>query len=197
LPIDPGEHRIEARAPGRISWATTVTLPPNGATLSVDVPQLGAATSSTSPLPAASPEPVPPTQPAPPEQPAPDVAAPSAAVSVAAAEPAGRWQQPLGIALGGAGVVALALGSYFGLRAMSKNSDLEKICHGPCTTVQGRDLNDQAHSAAGLANVFVIGGLALAAAGAVVYLTAPRQDSLQVALRGGASGAQIELGGNL
>jgi hypothetical protein len=195
LPMDPGEQRIEARAPGRVSWVTVVNLPPNGATLSVDVPELAGAPASSPPLPAASA----PLQQEAPAQPAIELPAPSAATAAAPAPAPTRstWQKPLGIVLGGAGVVALGLGTYFGLHAMLKNSDLERECPGTCTSTHGRDLNDQAHTAAAWSNVFVVSGLALAAAGVVLYVTAPDEHALHVALRSGVGVAQIELGGRL
>jgi len=40
LPLDPGEHWIEARAPGHYAWRTRVTVPADHAALTVDVPPL-------------------------------------------------------------------------------------------------------------------------------------------------------------
>ena len=40
LPLDPGEHQIEARAPGHVSWHTSITVPPDHAALTVTVPPL-------------------------------------------------------------------------------------------------------------------------------------------------------------
>jgi len=40
VPVDPGEHSVEASAPGRQSWSTTVTLTGDGASASVTVPPL-------------------------------------------------------------------------------------------------------------------------------------------------------------
>ena len=37
-------------------------------------------------------------------------------------------QQTLGIVLGAAGLVGVGIGSYFGVRAISKNSDAEQHC---------------------------------------------------------------------
>lgn len=49
VPIDPGEHRIEASAPGRQSWSTTVALWSDGASASVIVPPLAELSSAVSP----------------------------------------------------------------------------------------------------------------------------------------------------
>ena len=40
LPLDPGEHSIEARAPGHASWRASLTVPPDHASLTVTVPPL-------------------------------------------------------------------------------------------------------------------------------------------------------------
>ena len=84
VPVDPGPHRIAARAPGHAPWETTVRAEGEGATVELSLPAL---------MPSGAPVPLPadeaPTEPRP-------------------------WQAPMGIALfalGGAGVVAgVALG---------------------------------------------------------------------------------------
>jgi hypothetical protein len=40
IPVDPGTHAIQAEAPGRESWTTSVTVPTPGQTISVDVTEL-------------------------------------------------------------------------------------------------------------------------------------------------------------
>ncbi|APR86128.1 Hypothetical protein A7982_11477 [Minicystis rosea] len=40
VPVDAGEHVIEVSASGHRSWLTTITVPPNGAAISVAVPRL-------------------------------------------------------------------------------------------------------------------------------------------------------------
>lgn len=49
VPVDPGEHRVEASAPGRQSWSTTVALWSDGASASVVVPPLAELSPATSP----------------------------------------------------------------------------------------------------------------------------------------------------
>jgi hypothetical protein len=108
-------------------------------------------------------------------------------------------QETLGLIVGGAGVVALGVGVYFGIRAAGKNSDAEEEgCAGAfCDTDDGLDLTEQAQDAATLANIFVIGGVALAAAGAVLYLTAPHEDTApSVSLHTDGRRAQLSLGGS-
>lgn len=191
-PTDPGEQRIEASAPGRVSWSVRLALPGSGASLSVDVPELALA----------------PGQPPPPaavvNSEAPLPAAPSAAtaaVTVGAPQP-WRLQKPFAYGLGGAGVVGLGLGAVFGANAIAKHNHETKACpDGVCKTgsdaQRATDFNAKAHDAATLANVFMIGGTVLLAAGVVLYLTAPAESSLQLALRPRGNGAELALGGRL
>ena len=149
IPVDPGDQRIEANAPGYNAWAVTVNLPANAATMTVDVPALTAAPAAAAPPPAAVAAASETTAPA-------VVAAPPAAM----AEPAPRaWQRPLGLVVGAVGVVGVGLGSYFGARAFSKKSSADELCvtkSGACANKEGVDFNDQAGDAATLANVFIM-----------------------------------------
>jgi hypothetical protein len=191
VPVDPGEQRVEARAPGHASWSVMLQLPPNGASLSVDVPELTATSQPASPPLAASAvnEPVTPL--------------PAAALTAASSDQrsgrANKWQKPLGLVLGGVGVVALGLGTYFGARAISKTSDSEKACNSTLCSdpTASHKAYDAAHSAATLSSVFVIGGAAFLVGGAVVYFTGPSEESPHLALRGTPGGAGIEFGGAL
>jgi serine/threonine-protein kinase len=188
MPVDPGEQRVEARAPGYASWMVTINLPPNGAALSVDVPELTATAQPIAPPAAAS-------------TPSQSVSeAPAAALSAPPptqkSARSASWQKPLGLVLGGAGVVAVGLGTYFGLRAISKKSDADCTLK-QCSSEASSQLYAQAHSAATLANVFVIGGVALLVGGAVVYFTGPSGEEAHLALRSTGSGAGIEFGGAL
>lgn len=160
VPIDPGEHRIEARAPGRKPWSETVTVAADGAAVSLTVPALDA-------LPA---EPVAP-------------ASSAAPISVApeqdTAGTSGATRRTLGFVVGGVGVAGLVVGGVFGLRALSKNDDAKAICAdqpNACPESEQqkhRELVDDAKSARTLSIVgFAAGGAALGA-GIVLILTAP------------------------
>jgi hypothetical protein len=43
IPVDPGEHAIEASAPGRVSWQGTATVRPETAFSMIEIPELAAA----------------------------------------------------------------------------------------------------------------------------------------------------------
>ncbi|WP_437967094.1 hypothetical protein WMF04_47375 [Sorangium sp. So ce260] len=176
IPVDPGEHVIEAAAPGKQAWSTRVHVEPKRPLTTVRIPALAAASA-----PSAVVEPTPaPTQGAP---------------TSGADRSADAWsrQRTVGLALGGAGVVGVAVGTVFGIQTLSKVGQVEekKYCTNdapPRCTQQGYDLHHAADTTANVANVaFAIGGTALIA-GAVVFLTAPRGETRSA----GASQVTIE-----
>jgi serine/threonine-protein kinase len=167
VPVDPGEHRLEARAPGRLPWTAVQRVGPDGDSVVATVPQLPPDSSVA----------------ATPAEPAATPARPETAPS---SEPGAQRsvQRTAGLVAGGVGVVALGVGAFFGARAISKNDDAKGACNDSttCPTQKGEDLSDEAQSAATLSNVFVIGGAALAATGVVLYLTAPSSEAPAAAL---------------
>jgi serine/threonine-protein kinase len=187
VPVDPGEQKLEASAPGYAPWSLSVNLPPNGARIVVDVPALQALPASELPPPAAVAQ----TEPAA----APAVSPPLAATPVDTT-PRSTFHKPLAYALGGVGIAALGVGAYFGIRAISENNKAGDLCpNDRCRNAAGIDHDEAAHSSATAANVLVAGGLALVAAGVVVYLTRPRADHAQVSLTTGPGTAQLNLRG--
>ena len=138
IAVDPGQHELEATAPGHTRWVHEVEIK-EGESQTVDVPALDALPAEATPAPkpaAAAPEPA--------EQ--------------------GPWR-PVAIVATGAGVVSLAVGGYFGLRAKSKWDGAfdEGHCDSSSNVCdsQGQDMTDQARSAAMLSNVFIGAGAAL------------------------------------
>ena len=182
VPVDPGEHQLEARAPGRLPWSRVERVGADADSVTVSVPEL----LSDESAPAAAAEQLPQTG--------------GAAVDLAAAPtPTGTSsvQRTVGLVAGGAGVVAIGVGAFFGARAISKNDEAkEKGCGGSrCDSREGLDLTDDAQSAATLSNVFVIGGAALAATGVVLYLTAPTEEAPAAALSSDGRGVRLTVGG--
>ena len=94
------------------------------------------------------------------------------------ADPGGA-QRTLGVALGAAGVVGLAVGTVFGVVAMNKENE---ALHNDCTagrycSPQGLQLSQGAHDAATASTVaFGIGAAALAG-GLVLYFVAPKRSA--------------------
>jgi serine/threonine-protein kinase len=183
VPVDPGEHRITARAPGYVEWSQVVRVDGDAASVSVNVPPLVRDTSvplaaaSTSANPAA-------TSPLPEED-------------GGQSSSAGNTQRTIGIVTGGVGVVALGIGGFFGLRAISKNNDAKDHCNGGtiCSDRDGVTLTDDAKSAANVANVLVIGGAVLVAGGLTLYFTAPSGTERTVAFASDGRGARLVMGG--
>jgi serine/threonine-protein kinase len=171
LPVDPGEYRIEVSAPGYETWAAPIKVEPGGASASVRVPALvkGAeapVTATTGAQPPVGAETRPPPQPSHP--------------------PAKRGLttgQTVGLVVGGVGVIGLGLGSYFGVRAISKNSDAEEQCNedNRCNQ-EGIDLTDKARKDATAANIAFAAGGVLVALGGVVFLSTGARDEDRVAL---------------
>ena len=166
LPVDPGEYRVEVSAPGYEVWSTPITVAAGGGSASVRVPGLvktaeSPAAPSAAPLPAPAPEP----------------AAPAEAPAATASSQGLSTQQVLGLVVGGVGVVGVGLGSYFGVRAISRNSDAEERCPANLCDGEGLKLSEDADKDAGVANIAFIGGGVLLATGAVLYLTGGRSDA--------------------
>jgi serine/threonine-protein kinase len=184
VPVDPGPQKIEARAPNYEPWDHTENLAKNGQ-LSVTVPRL---TPLPNPQPVAA-APVPASEPA-----APISAAQTAQVDTSSP---GSAQRTIALVTGAVGVVGLGLGSYFGIRAASKNSDAHDACPDRECSPANFKLHEAAQDAATLSNVFVIGGAALLGAGIVLYFTAPKKETPSVALRGLPGGAELSVSGAL
>jgi hypothetical protein len=163
--VDKGNHRVEASAPGHRPWSGEVALS-DGEKKSIDVGPL-----EELPPPPAPPAPTPGTgataaSPLVPAGPQPVRERPSSAR---------KW---IGIGVLGLGVVALGVGGFEALDAMSKHDDAVKLgCNddltGCPTAMNGIDPAQKAYDAANLATGFAIAGGALALTGIIVWATAP------------------------
>ncbi|HKP63161.1 MAG TPA: hypothetical protein VJV78_40770 [Polyangiales bacterium] len=184
VPVDPGESRVQARAPGHQEWASVQNVAPSGS-VNVTVPLLSRDVSASAVAEAAAPAPQP--------------EAPLAAASAAPVDRdggGGGWstQRTVGIVVGASGIVALGVGTYFGVRALSKDSQADDLCDANppgCESSEGVALANQANTAATWSNVFVFGGAALLVTGTVLYLTAPSEQAPTLALQGDASGGRV------
>ncbi|HEX3770256.1 MAG TPA: tetratricopeptide repeat protein [Polyangiaceae bacterium] len=158
VPVDPGEHTLEATAPGKKPWSATVHVGKDGDAATVTVPALEDVEAAPAPVAQAPmPGPIPP-------EPAP--ARPS-------------WPTAAGWISAGAGVVGVGVGVAFGLLTESKNSDAKSVC----PTSMNCTPSDVTHYASDQSDAktdrtiaivgFAAGGAALVA-GAALLLTAPR-----------------------
>jgi hypothetical protein len=155
-PIDPGSHEVSVTAPGCAAAKQSVTLPDGGAesvtlTLSPVAPNLvptpAAPTSSAAPptVPAASVEPAP--------------------------SSSGRTWGYVSLGLGGVG---LALGTVFGVSAMGKKSDLEKVCSGGRCPPSAQSGIDSMNTSATLSTVGFAVGIVGVGFGTYLLLTSGR-----------------------
>jgi hypothetical protein len=151
VPVDPGTHSITLTAPDHAPAERTVTMAPTpGLVIAVELPRL-------QPIAATPPDPVP----MPPLPPGPG-------------ERAWGWQRTAAVAAAGAGVVGLGLGTYFCLRARSQWSDAEGNCPGNVCNDAGHTQWDDARSNARIADVALVSGVVLVAAGVVLWVLAPK-----------------------
>lgn len=173
LPVDPGEYRIEVSAPGYETWSTPIAVAAGGASASVRVPALVKGTEAppaTGPTQAAADGP---------QDPATTQASASDAQSKGM-----TLQQKLGLVSGGLGLVGVGIGTYFGVRAISRNNDAEEHCPNGnlCNDQDGVDLTEQAQEDAVAANIAFVAGGVLLATGAVLFLTGGPKKGDRVAL---------------
>ena len=150
VPVDPGEHVIEASAPNKKTWRVVLNVLPAG-----DVQ-----TAVVTPLEDA---------PTPPPAVAAD-AAPQLARNAGSRDMPGgtsglSTRRTIALASAGLGVIGLGVGSYFGLRAISKHGDSDVICTTTPCSPESVSVNDDAKVAADVATVsFAVGLVGLGAA---------------------------------
>jgi hypothetical protein len=161
-PVDPGEHTVEAHAPGATTWRATVTIHGDAEEQGVSVPKLEA-------IPAAVVGPPPPAA---------TVAAP-APQTVPAAPPeepqrprVPLWRDATMVGSAAVGIAGVALGSYFGLHAIALNHDASDGCPAGRCTNGAAATSERATSSADTSTVaFAIGA---AGVGAAVVLLVTR-----------------------
>jgi hypothetical protein len=131
MPVDPGDHAVEASAHGKISWKHSVTVGAKADTKTIVVPALENA-------------------PTPPPSPVVATSTPLGAQT----EVRSSNRSPAGWVAVGFGVVGVGVGTYFGLRALSQQKEADKACDGDhCSSPAGVTANSEAIKAANLATV--------------------------------------------
>ncbi|CAN95244.1 MULTISPECIES: hypothetical protein [Sorangium] len=166
VPLDPGEHRIAATAPGYEPWEVKVAIDKPGV-VSVTVPALERATEPASAS-GSSGASTPAVAPPPPVRP-PASDPPSAQ--------GGSIRKPLGIVGVGLGVVGLGVGTALGFMAKSTFDKATEGGHcdeaGRCVDQTGLDLRDDAVAKGNIGTAVFIAGAAFAVGGAILWITAP------------------------
>ncbi|WP_438004481.1 hypothetical protein WME89_37705 [Sorangium sp. So ce321] len=188
LPVDPGQHRVEATAPGKKPFSVEAQTAGPGKVVTVEVPPLeddpAAAAAAAPPQPGGAAEPGPAAPPAP------------------AGDGGAGTRRTLSFVAGGVGVAGVVTGSIFGLVASSRwNRAQDEHCRTrTLCDAQGVALVDDAGRAAALSNVgFVVGGIGLAA-GVALFVTSlggdePAAARIVVTPAVGLAGGGLELQG--
>jgi hypothetical protein len=158
LVVDPGEHRVDVSAKGKLSRSYAVRLTGAGVTEILvdkldDAPR--AAVAKTEPAPVH----VAPIEPPPVE------------------ESRGGAQRTIGLTLVGLGVVGIGTGAYFGGRGLSESAEGRRACSlTPCPAQEqaaASDANNRAKSSMLVSIVTIGAGTGAIALGTIVYLMAP------------------------
>jgi len=166
-PVDPGEHRIEATAPGKLPWVKTVIVRPGAGAQSVDVgplddapggavgvTSLTSATMANGMLVSSDPSPV--------------------ADHPVQVSTGGGTQRGIGLALAGIGLAGVGVGTYFGIRTLDKSDEARAACPTtPCSDRAAVQTNDEAKTAATISTISLAAGGGLMLLGSLLFFSAP------------------------
>lgn len=151
-PVDPGPTHIEARAPGKKPWSVDVKVAEGPSSQVVEIAELAEDPQALST----------------------DTA--SVVSERLTPRDPGVTQRTIGYVVGAVGVVGLAVGGYFGYRAMDLNKQSKAQCRADepnaCTS-EGAATREDAQSAATVSTISSIAGGAFVATGLTLVLTAP------------------------
>jgi hypothetical protein len=167
IPVDPGEHKISATAPGAKAREVTTTVAGNGQTATVSLPPIeylptGAPAQASGSTPTA-------TQSTPGATPA---ATPSEGAS---------HRKLAALVVGGVGVVGLGVGAAFGLMVKPTYDKSAAHCTGNNCDATGHSDRQSAFSKAEVSNIAFGVGAAALLGGVVLWLTAPKEHATESA----------------
>ena len=168
VPVDPGDHAVLVAAPGKIDYSATVHVPRQpGAAIVARIPVLR-------------------DRPAPP---------PTAIAPAPVDRPSRSPRATAGLVLLGLGGAGVAVGAIFGVRALGLKDDSSSLCRTNDHCAQeGLSLRNSARASGTASTIGFVAGGALAAAGLVLYLTAPERQGIKASagLAGGTAGVTLE-----
>jgi len=161
IPVDPGPQRIEASAPGRRSWWTTIEASKGPALSVVEVPKLA---------------------------PAPRVLqqAPAVAWKDSPKAERGGTQRTLGYIAGGLGLAGLATSGALGYRAYDLNQQSLDQCRksdANACSAQGKTIREDAQDFALGSTIALAAGGVLVATGVTLLLSAPSSEAPAITRR--------------
>ncbi len=167
MPVDPGQHEIEARAPGYESWHGHSVVAGEGRSETFVIPALNQKTASA---PAATPPP-PPT---------------NATTPAPLSTTRGTPLRTLGFVAGGAGVLGLGAGVYFLVQKGNKLAERDDVCPSGVDCAPGSQaridsLTEDARGQATLSTISFVAGGVLTAAGVALIVATPEAKAEQQA----------------
>ncbi len=174
VPVDAGDHVVEATAPGKQPWKDTVHVGADAVTSSIEVPPLAE-------VQAAAPVPLPvPTALATPPQSSPAAAPGPAAIAMPLPEtPRGLGtRKTIGLGLAGAGVAGVVTGTVFGLLTKSAIDAQSRDCPSSAHCNPGQAAIDhQTWQTDGTVSTvaFIAGGALLATGALLFFVGGPSQ----------------------
>jgi len=198
VPVDPGTHAVVAHAPGRRTWQTAVTVVDGSQPVQVTVPILekeqvaldrpvvpAAPTAApVVPIPGAAVQPATASNAPATVRTAPSATTPTVPIASTSKSPTpestttdtkpGSIQRTLGYVAAGVGAIGVAVGSVYGLKAISKNNDSRAECRtDTLCSAKGVSLRDEAFNAASASTIgFGVGAIGLVT-GVLLLVTAP------------------------
>jgi hypothetical protein len=182
VPLDPGVHTLQAKAPDHKPWTTTVQIPAAPETLQVTVPVLDAI---EAPLPPPTPIPI-----------VPPSMIDASPKEIGPASGSGSAQRTVGLVVAGAGLIGVGVGTYFSLHAKSVYDDSTTSGHcqaGNQCDATGKQDRQNAFNQATVATVTMAVGAGAIATGAVLYFIAPKREPIAVAFAPSLRGGSIHL----
>lgn len=185
FPVDPGQHEITARAPGRQPWSGTVEVRANADQRSVQIPVL---------MEAEEPQGGPGAAPAPTGSTYPSAMGIGVGSETSSRSISHSELIPVYL-LGGVGVAAIGVGVIFGLRASSLDDDAKQGCPSDCYTRSAADDNEAARTSALVANISYGVGAAAVLTSAYLYFTAGSSAASSARQSGLQLGGDLQRGG--
>jgi hypothetical protein len=152
VPVDPGEHTVEASAPQRKPWSIRISIPATPGVVDVPIPALEEDVAR-------------------PPNPPPTLPQPAAPLPDAPAAPH-RPDNLLAYSIGGGGVAMVGVSLIFGALAKSKWGDAQMHCHGSLCDPTGVDLAGSAQTMGNLSTATFLIGLAAVGAGGFLLFNA-------------------------
>jgi len=174
VPVDPGDHTVDAIADGKQRWSMTAKARETESS-TVNVPALEDVPVAPSPAPV-MPSPTPKNDDG-------SAATGESAAASTSESPTASPQRTVGIVVGALGIAAAGVGTYFGVLALSKSSDANSLCpDSKCSSTQGLSDEDTAKGSAWGADIALGGAIVALGVGTVLFLTAPHRSSTSTAV---------------